>query len=91
MARDACKPNLVWTYGTGTNGTSITGNNATITGISVSTTGNTCSTTIPVTVPGSVTNTQGFKTEKIGNDPLTIWVNMAGKPVTFTLSTPLAV
>jgi hypothetical protein len=43
-----------------------------------------------VTVPGSVTNTQGFTTEKIGSDPLTIWVKLSGAPVTFTLSTPVA-
>jgi hypothetical protein len=80
MARDSCKPNLTWTYDT-------TGKM--ITGFSVTTAGNTCSTTVPVTIPTTVTNTQGFTTEKVGNDPMTIWVKMAGGPVTFTFTTPI--
>jgi hypothetical protein len=76
MARDACAPNLSYT----TSGTTITGVTVTTSG------GNTCSVVIPVTVPGKVTSTQGFTTEQIGSDPLTIWVQMAGKPITFTLS-----
>ncbi|KAJ5050763.1 uncharacterized protein L3040_002634 [Drepanopeziza brunnea f. sp. 'multigermtubi'] len=81
MARDQCKPSLSFT----TNPSSKT-----ITAVTLTTTGNTCSAKIPVTVPGSVTSTQGFTTEKIGGDPLTIWVAMSGSPVTFTLSTPVA-
>ncbi|KAL3422766.1 hypothetical protein PVAG01_06923 [Phlyctema vagabunda] len=61
----------------------------TVNGVTVSTTGNTCSVPIPVTVPGTVTSTQGFQTEQLGNDPLTIWVKMAGSPVSFTLSSPV--
>ena len=61
----------------------------TITGVVVSSTGNTCSVPLPVTFPGTVTSTHGFTTEQIGNDPLTIWVEMTGSPVTFTLSTPV--
>lgn len=81
MARDACAPKLTW----------ITNPSAkTITGVTLTTTGNTCGTVIPVTVPGTVTSTTGYTTEKIGSDPLTIWVTMKGSPVTFTLSTPVA-
>lgn len=80
MARDKCLPTLTWA----TNPTAKT-----ITGVTLTTTGNTCTAKVPVTVPGAVTNTQGFTTEKIGSDPLTIWVKMAGQPVTFTLSTPV--
>src|SRR6266536_4597027 len=83
MARDACAPKM--SYSLSGNST----NAATITAVTISTNSNTCATTIPVTVPGSVTNTQGFTTEKIGNDPLTIWVKMAGTPVTFTLSSEI--
>jgi hypothetical protein len=79
MARDACAPNLSYT----TSGT-------TITAVTVTTIGNTCPVVIPVTVPGKVTSTQGFTTEQIGSDPLTIWVSMKGSPVTFTLSTPVS-
>lgn len=81
MARDKCAPSLSWT----TDPTAKT-----ITGVTVTTTGNTCTSKIPVTVPGTVTNTQGFTTEKKGGDPLTIWVQMGGSPVTFTLTTPVA-
>jgi hypothetical protein len=78
MARDACAPKLSFT----TSGT-------TITAITLSAIGNTCGQLLPVTVPGKVTSTQGFTTEQVGTDPLTIWVKLAGNPVTFTLSTPV--
>jgi hypothetical protein len=78
MTRDGCGASLTYT----TTATSITG-------VTLTTTGNTCTEKIPVTVPGTVTNTQGFTTEKIGSDPLTIWVKMAGAPVTFTLTTAI--
>lgn len=81
MARDGCSPQLSYT----TDPTAKT-----ITAVTLTTNGNTCSVKIPVTVPGTVTNTQGFTTEKLGSDPLTIWVQMAGAPVTFTLTTPVA-
>lgn len=61
----------------------------TIIGVTLTTTNNKCSVPIPVTFPGTVTNTQGFTTEKVGLDPLTIWVTMSGSPVSFTLSTPI--
>lgn len=80
MARDACNYQLSWTLV-----------NSAITGVTVSADSNTCSAAIPVTVPGSVTDTQGFTTEKIGNDPLTIWVELTGSPVSFTLSTPVTI
>ncbi|XHG09471.1 hypothetical protein AWENTII_012527 [Aspergillus wentii] len=64
--------------------------NQKITGVTVSATGNTCSTPIPVTFPVAPTSTQGFTTEQLGSDPLTVWVTLSGSPVTFTLSTPIA-
>lgn len=81
MARDQCGYKMTYILDTKAQ---------TITGMTVSTTDNTCASNIPVTIPGSVLNTQGFTTEKIGNDPTTIWVKMAGAPVTFTLTTPIA-
>ncbi|KAH8662888.1 hypothetical protein BGZ60DRAFT_380626 [Tricladium varicosporioides] len=81
MARDACSPSLSYTTSPSAK---------TITAITLTTgNGNTCLAKIPVTVPGKVTSTQGFTTEQVGSDPLTIWVDMAGSPVTFTLSTPV--
>jgi hypothetical protein len=80
MARDLCSPALTY----------ITDPIAeTITGVTLTAYGNDCSATIPVTVPGSVTDTQGFTTEQIGSDPLTIWVELSGSPITFTLTTPI--
>ncbi|KAK2623886.1 hypothetical protein QTJ16_006520 [Diplocarpon rosae] len=81
MARDKCQPAVSYT----TNPSAKT-----ITAVTLTATGNTCTAKIPVTVPGTVTDTQGFTTEKVGADPLTIWVQMSGAPVTFTLSTPVA-
>lgn len=79
VARDACKYSLNWVA-----------NNKQITVVTVSANGNTCNSLIPVTFPVDPTSTQGFRTEKIGNDPLTVWVQLSGTPVTFTLSTPIA-
>jgi hypothetical protein len=76
--RDACKYSL--SYAT---------SNQKITAITLSANGNSCSTPIPVTFPVAPTSTQGFTTEKIGSDPLTVWVQLSGSPVTFTLSTPI--
>lgn len=80
MTRDQCSPSLTYT----TDPTSKT-----ITAVTLSATGNTCTAKIPVTFPGSVTFTQWFTTEKVGGDPLTIWVSLSGSPVTFTLSPPV--
>lgn len=82
MTRDLCQPNLVWDLDT---------NSKTITGATVTSSKMTCSESIPVTFPGPVVDSQGFKTEQLGSDPLTIWVTMSGKPVSFKLKTPLKV
>ncbi|TVY84662.1 hypothetical protein LSUE1_G001269 [Lachnellula suecica] len=87
MARDACKPNLSWV---------MDPSQKIITGITVTATGNTgiinkCTEALPVTFPGAVKNTQGYRQEQLGSDPLTLWVNLTGTPVTFTLSTPVSV
>jgi hypothetical protein len=82
MVRDGCQPNLSWQLDTSTE---------TITGVTVTSAGNVCTEPLPITVPGTVTDTQGFTTEQLGSDPLTIWVTLSGSPVTFTLSTPVAV
>ena len=80
QARDACAPKLTWNK-----------SGSTITSVTVSATNNQCSVPIPVTIPGTVSNTQSMRTEKIGNDPMTIWTTLSGSARTFTLSTPIAV
>lgn len=67
-----------------------------ITGVTVTATGNTgiinsCSEPLPITFPGPVKNTLNFKQEQLGSDPLTLWVNLTGKAVSFTFSTPVSV
>jgi hypothetical protein len=81
MTRDACNAQLKYTINPTAN---------TITAITVTTNGNACPKPIPVTVPGTVTSTTGHTTEKVGSDPLTVWVTMRGAPVTFQLSTPVS-
>jgi len=77
-ARDACNYSLSWAS-----------NGQQITGVTVNANGNTCGSPIPVAFPTPPTDTQGFQTEEIGNDPLTVWVQLSGTPVTFTLSSPI--
>ncbi|KAJ5088905.1 hypothetical protein N7456_012521 [Penicillium angulare] len=69
---------------------SYTTENHKITGVTVSATDNTCGEPIPVTFPVAPTSTKGFATEQLGSDPLTVWVQLSGSPVSFTLSTPIA-
>ncbi|GAD97217.1 extracellular serine-rich protein [Paecilomyces variotii No. 5] len=78
MARDACQYGLTWAF-----------DNKQITGVTVTANGNTCNSPIPVTFPVAPTSTQGFTTEQVGSDPLTVWVELTGSPVSFTLSTPI--
>jgi hypothetical protein len=82
MTRDACKYKMAW---------DVNPTTGVITAVTVTATRNTCSVPIPITVPGTVTDTQGFTTEQIGHDPLTIWVKLTGSPITLTLGTPVTV
>lgn len=82
MARDACT--YVLTYGLDIDA-------QTINTLTMTATDNTCSVEVPLTVPGDVVDTQGFRTEQLGSDPLTIWVRLTGSPVTFELQTPIDV
>jgi hypothetical protein len=79
MARDACGYGLSYT---------ISDNK--ITGVTVTANKNTCSTPVPVTFPVAPTSTNGYTTEQVGDDPLTVWVPLSGSPVSFTLSTAIS-
>jgi hypothetical protein len=79
MARDACGYGLSYTI-----------SNGQIAGVTVTANGNTCNTAIPITFPVAPTSTNGFPTEQIGSDPLTVWVTLSGSPVSFTLSKSIA-
>jgi len=82
MTRDLCAPEITY---------SVDSAAQTVTGVTVTAKGNTCEAEIPVTVPGAVVDTYGFRTEQIGSDPLTIWVQLTGESVlrSFTLVTPI--
>lgn len=60
--------------------------NKVITGVTVLAPNNTCEAPVPVTVPGSVKDLKGFKSEQMGLDPLTVWVALNGSPVTLQLA-----
>lgn len=79
MARDACNYGLTYSS-----------TDSRINSVTVSANGNSCGSPIPVTFPSPPTSTAGFRTEQVGNDPLTVWVNLAGQPVTFQLSSPIS-
>ncbi|KAL4737832.1 hypothetical protein BDV11DRAFT_206477 [Aspergillus similis] len=64
--------------------------NGAITGVTVTANGNSCGANIPITFPSAPTDTQGFTTEQLGSDPLTVWAQLSGSPVTFSLATPIA-
>lgn len=76
--RDQCNYSLQYTIG-----------NKQITGVTLSAKDNTCNAPIPVSFPVAPTDTKGFTTEQYGSDPLTVWVQLSGSPVTFSLSTPI--
>ena len=64
-------------------------NDGSISSVTVTANGNTCSAPIPVTFPSAVSDTKGFKAEKVGSDPQTVWVQLTGSPVTLALSQPI--
>ncbi|RMD44206.1 hypothetical protein DV735_g892, partial [Chaetothyriales sp. CBS 134920] len=78
QARDACSPQLSYTI-----------TNEQITAVTVSANGNICAEAIPFTLPTTVTDPTGLRSEQIGSDPQTYWVTLAGCPRTFTLTTPI--
>ncbi|KAL4882775.1 hypothetical protein BJY04DRAFT_186004 [Aspergillus karnatakaensis] len=61
-----------------------------ITGVTLSASGNACDAPIPITFPAAPSNTQGFATEQLGSDPVTVWAQLSGSPVTFNLASPIA-
>ncbi|KAJ5965945.1 hypothetical protein N7481_012659 [Penicillium waksmanii] len=64
--------------------------NKKITGVTVSATDSSCSSPIPVTFPSAPSDAKGFTVEQVGSDPTTVWVQLSGSPVSFTLSSPIS-
>jgi hypothetical protein len=90
MARDACIPyiQVVTAEGGDVTGNS-TSSDATamqITGFRVGAqTENNCDVYVPVTVPGKLKDTQGWRVEQLGSDPLTVWVKLDGDVIELEL------
>ncbi|KAL2860793.1 putative extracellular serine-rich protein [Aspergillus lucknowensis] len=61
-----------------------------ITGVTLTANGNSCDAAIPITFPEIPADTHGFTTEQLGNDPVTVWAQLSGSPVTFSLASPIA-
>lgn len=81
MTVDQCKPTMSYVYSSA--GTSITG-------VTISASNLNCAAPVAVTFPGSATTrSSGTTREQLGKDPLTIWVQLRGSPVTFTLDKPI--
>ena len=81
QTRDLCRPSMTWT--SSADGASITSVNVYTAG------GNSCGTTIPVTVPGPISDTTGATKEQVGSDPLTLWVTMSGASRQYKLASAL--
>ncbi|GAB7340916.1 hypothetical protein MBLNU457_7267t1 [Dothideomycetes sp. NU457] len=83
MTRDACGANLAYSY---------SNDGSSITAVTVTANGNSCSVPVPVTVPGGAPSSSGASTsDKVGSEPLIMWVTLSGSPVTLTLPTPVSV
>jgi hypothetical protein len=82
MARDQCQPKLEYTHST--DGKSIVA-------VTVTANSNSCGTTIPVTLPGGAPTTSGKATaDKVGSEPLIMWVTMSGSAVKLNLPKPIS-
>ncbi|KAG9231588.1 hypothetical protein BJ875DRAFT_112514 [Amylocarpus encephaloides] len=81
QVRDQCKPSLSWNV-------DFTQN--IITGATLTAKDTNCKEKIPLTLPGTVRDVRGATKEQLGSDPLTLWVPLSGKPVSFTFTTPIA-
>lgn len=96
MIRDACGPYIQIVADMGVqvdgsvNGTYFGSNVMQVSGFSVGAkTDNTCEVAVPITVPGKLKDTKGWRTEQIGADPMTLWVKLDGEMIDFELDEPI--
>jgi len=80
---DGCAPKSTYNYSSdGSHIVSVTVTTAN---------GNVCSVPVPVTFPGTATaSVSGVTADIVGADPPVYWAPMTGSPVTFTLTSPIA-
>jgi hypothetical protein len=77
MTRDQCSPKLSYKY---------SGDGKSISAVTVTANGNSCGAAIPVTLPGGAAVTSGRATaDKVGTEPVIMWVTLAGSAVTLNL------
>jgi len=82
MIVDNCKPALSYNYSS--DGSSIES-------VTLTTEGNTCAVPVPVTLPTEAKSDGNVRADRVGSEPLIMWVTMAGSPVTMKLATPVAI
>lgn len=80
---DACKPKLSYHY---------SDDGKTIQSVTVTANDNSCSVPVPITVPGAG-SIEGASAEadKVGSEPLILWLTLAGSPATLTLNNGIEV
>ncbi|KAL2205624.1 hypothetical protein CC79DRAFT_1343812 [Sarocladium strictum] len=84
MTLDACEPRLTYQYAT--SGSSIAS-------VTLRTKNNNCGVPVPVTLPQGQATVSGGQSssDQVGDEPLIVWVTMAGSPVVLQLSSPVTV
>lgn len=80
--RDECLPNLIY---------QLSDDRRSITEVVVNAKNTQCETSIPVTVPGNVVSAASATKEKLGKDPLTLWVSLGGGAKSYSLSNAVQV
>lgn len=82
MAADKCAPEISWT---------VSNDVSAITAVTLTALDKSCSVPIPVTFPvtASASCSGCTESEQLGDDPLTLWTQMSGSQVSFSLSTPI--
>ncbi|GAB7344911.1 hypothetical protein MBLNU457_3347t1 [Dothideomycetes sp. NU457] len=82
--RDECNASLIYNY-------NAAGNAIVSVTLGTNNGGNTCSAPLPVTFPGQVATNNAAVREQVGSDPLVLWTQLSGRPVTYTLAQPVGI
>ena len=82
-ASSACEPTTTYTF---------SDDASSITSVTVSAIDNTCDVPVPVTFPQTAAVRVGgdVEVEQIGNEPIVLWVTLAGEEVSFSLDEPIS-
>jgi len=80
MARDQCSPKLSYTH---------SADGQSIVAVTVTANSNSCGTRIPVTLPGGAATSGAATADKVGSEPVIMWVELSGSAVTLDLPSPV--